>query len=94
MGGHLTRPPTFIQRWPESWGQIIRLVQERRGSKGRSAQLVGVAQPIVRCGEIGGIGRRREIAERGMGATLVEIGDPSGDRHTGMVQVEEQRLVE
>jgi hypothetical protein len=56
--------------------------------------MVGVAQPIVCCGEIGGMGRRREIAERGMWAALVEIGDPSGDRHTGMVQVEEQRLIE
>ena len=30
----------------------------------RSAELVGVAQPIARCGEIGGISRRGEIAQR------------------------------
>ena len=34
----------------------------RGWSNVRSAELVGVAQPIARCGEIGGIGRRREVA--------------------------------
>ena len=32
------------------------------GSNMRSAELVGVAQTIACCGEIGGVGRRREIA--------------------------------
>jgi hypothetical protein len=35
----------------------------RRGSNGRSAELVGVAQRVVRCGEGGGESRRCQIAE-------------------------------
>jgi putative transposase len=39
------------------------LAQERRRSNGRSAKLVGVAQPIARCGERGGVCRRSEVAD-------------------------------
>ena len=35
-----------------------RMARVRRLSNGQSAELVGVAQPIVRCGEPGGEGRR------------------------------------
>lgn len=66
----------------------------RRVSNGRSAELVGVAQPIVRCGE----GRcecpRRQIAERRMWTVVVVVDDPAGQRRPGMVEVAEQCLVE
>ena len=42
----------------------------------RSAELVGVAQTIACCGEIGGIARWREIAQSRMRAPLVVIVDP------------------
>lgn len=45
----------------------------------RSAKLVGVAQPIARCGEGDGIGRRRQVAQRGMRALVAEVVDPIGD---------------
>jgi len=35
----------------------------RGWSNGRSAELIGVAQPIVRCGE-GGMSRGREVVQR------------------------------
>ena len=41
----------------------------------RSAELVGVAQPIACCGEIGGIRRRGLIGECRMGALMIVIGD-------------------
>ena len=45
----------------------------------RSAELVGVAQTIACCGEIGGIVRWREIAQSRMRAPLVVIVDPVRD---------------
>jgi hypothetical protein len=48
----------------------------------RSAELIGVAQPIARCGEVGGIGSRGRIAERGMQALAVVVADP----YTGSLQ--------
>ena len=42
----------------------------------RSAELVGVAQPIACCGEVGGIGGRGLIAERRMWAALIVVIDP------------------
>ena len=42
----------------------------------RSAELVGVAQPIACCGEIGGVSGRREIAQSRMWPSLVGIVDP------------------
>src|SRR5271154_7180109 len=60
----------------------------------RSAELVGVAQTIACCGEIGGVGRRREIAQSRMGPSLVVIVDPVGDLGPGMIEAEEQALVE
>src|SRR3954470_4105436 len=66
----------------------------RRLSNGRSAELVGVAQPIVRCGEIGGIGRRRDVSERRMWAPFVVVVSPFGDRRSGMIEAEEQGFVQ
>ena len=60
----------------------------------RSAELVGVAQTIACCGEIGGIVRWREIAQSRMRAPLVVIVDPVRDLGPGMVEAEEQALVE
>ena len=48
----------------------------RGWSNVRSAERVGVAQPIARCGEIGGIGCRREVAQRRVRPPLVVIVDP------------------
>ena len=60
----------------------------------RSAELVGVAQTIAGCGEIGGISRRREVAQRRVWPPLVVIVDPVRDLGPGMIKVEEQALVE
>jgi hypothetical protein len=64
----------------------------------RSAGLVGAAQTIACCGEIGGIGRRCEIAQRRVRPSLVVIVDLVRDLGPGMVkvevEVEEQALVE
>src|SRR4029077_7703930 len=60
----------------------------------RSAELVGVAQTIACCGEIGGIGCRRDIAQRRVRPSLVVIVDPVRDLGPGMIEAEEQALVE
>jgi hypothetical protein len=63
-------------------------------SNGRSAELVGIAQPIARCGDVGGIGRRREVSERRVRTRGVEVCDPGRDLGSGVVEIEEQRLIE
>ena len=60
----------------------------------RSAELVGVAQPIARCGEIGGISRRREVAQRRVRTLAVVVAGPVRDLCPGMIEAEEQALVE
>ncbi len=60
----------------------------------RSAELVWGAQPIACCGEIGGIGRRGEIAQRRVRALLVVIIGPIRDLCPGMIEAEEQALIE
>ncbi|MGY3461697.1 hypothetical protein ACVWW5_007147 [Bradyrhizobium sp. LM3.4] len=52
----------------------------------RSAELVGVAQPVARCGEVGGIGRRRQVAQRRMRALAVVVGGPSGNSGPGVIE--------
>ena len=52
----------------------------------RSAELVGVAQTIACCGEIGGIGCRCEIAQRRVRPSLVVIVDPVRDLGPGMIE--------
>ena len=67
----------------------------RRGwSNVRSAELVRVAQPIARCAESGGIGRRGEISQRRVRTPLVVILSPGGDPGPGMIEAEEQALIE
>ena len=60
----------------------------------RSAELVGVAQPIARCGEVGGVSRRGEIAQRRMRTLVVVIFSPIRDAGSGVIEAEEQALVE
>jgi hypothetical protein len=60
----------------------------------RSAELVGVAQTIACCGEMGGVGDRREIAQSRMWPSLVVIVDPVSDLGPGMIEAEEQALVQ
>ena len=60
----------------------------------RSAELVGVAQTIACCGESGGISCRREVAQRGMRPSPVVIVDPVRDLGPGVIEAEEQALVE
>ena len=60
----------------------------------RSAELVGVAQPVARCREIGGVGRRREIAQRRVRSPLVVVIGPVRDLRPGMIEAKEQALVE
>jgi hypothetical protein len=66
----------------------------RGWSNGRSAELVGGAQPIDRCGELGGIGRRREVAERRVRARGVVVGDPDRDLCASVIEVKEQGFIE
>jgi hypothetical protein len=62
----------------------------RRGwSNGRLAELVGVAQPIVRCGECGGVGRGRLVFQRGVRAFPIVVDDPYRDLRPRIVEVEE-----
>ena len=60
----------------------------------RSAELVGVAQPIACCGEIGGIGRWGLIGERRMGALMIVIGDPVRNLFPSVIEPEKQRIVQ
>jgi hypothetical protein len=60
----------------------------------RSAELVRVAQTIACCGEVSGVGRRREIAQSRMRPALVVVVDPVRDLAPGMIEAEEQALVE
>ena len=67
----------------------------RRGwSNGRLAELVGVAQPIARCGECGGIGHRGLVFQGGVRPLIVVVGDPFGNLAPRVVEAEEQRLVQ
>lgn len=66
----------------------------RRVSNGRSAELVGIAQPIVRCGESRRERPRGQVAEGGMRAVIVVVDDPTRDYRSGVVEVAEQGLVE
>lgn len=54
----------------------------------RSAELVGVAQSIARCGEVGGIGRRREVAQRGMRALAVVVVGSIRNLGAGVIEAE------
>jgi hypothetical protein len=66
----------------------------RRGwSNGRSAELVGVAQPSARCGECGGVGRGCLVLQRGVRALAIVIGDPCGDLGPCIFEIKEHRLV-
>jgi len=56
--------------------------------------MVRVAPPPACCGEIGGMGRRGQIAERGMRPAGVEVIRPEGNFLFGMIEPEEQRLVQ
>ena len=56
--------------------------------------MVGVAQTIACCGQIGGIGCRCEITQRRVRSPLVVIVDPGRDLGPGMIEAEEQALVE
>jgi hypothetical protein len=60
----------------------------RRWSNGRSAALDGDAQPIARCCEGGGVGRRSGVAERLVRAVLVVISEPSRDGGTRLDNAE------
>src|SRR6478735_10771164 len=66
----------------------------RGWSNGRSAELVGVAQPSARCGECGGVCRRLEVLQRRVRTLAVVVGDPCRDLGLRVVEIEEQRLVQ
>ena len=72
----------------------MRLARVRRWSNGGSAELVGVAPAITRCGEVGGISRWGSVAEGGVRPITVEVSEPAGEHGAGMVDPEEQGLVE
>ena len=89
-GNQPLRCPCCDARLSSSWSESpwLRLAHLRRGSNGRSAELVGVAQPIARCGECGGEGRRRKVAERRVRTALVVAGDPAGEHGSCVVEIE------
>lgn len=60
----------------------------------RSAELVGVAQPVACCGEVGGVGRRGEVAQRRMRSLAVVIVGPFGDAVAGVIEAAEQGFIE
>ena len=49
---------------------------------------------VACCGESGGISCRREVAQRGMRPSPVVIVDPVRDLGPGMIEAEDQALVE
>src|SRR5215207_5383099 len=66
----------------------------RRWSNGRSAELVGVAPSIARCGEGSRVGGRGLVAQSRVGTASVVVGDPAREAGPGVVETEEQRLVQ
>ena len=60
----------------------------------RSAELVRVAQPITCCGEVGGVSRRGEIAQRRMRTLAVVIISPIRDAGSSVIEAEEQGFIE
>jgi hypothetical protein len=60
----------------------------------RSAELVRVAQPIACCVEIGRVGGRGKVGERRMRPPAIVVIDPVGDICSGVIEIEEQGLVE
>jgi len=67
---------------------------QRRRSNGRSAQRFRCAKLIAHCGELGGKDRRGLVAEGRMGPLGVVGFGPAGHGLAGMVDAEEQGLVE
>jgi len=57
-------------------------------------ELVRVAQPIARCGEVSGISRWGEIAQRRMRTLDVVIIGPIRDAGSGVIEAEEEALIE
>src|SRR3954447_2394761 len=83
-----TRDPANLQKAPARRRRILIVAAHTR------SELVRVAQTIACCGEIGGVAGRCEITECGVWTLLVVIGDPARDPGAGMVETEEQALVE
>ena len=59
----------------------------------RSAELVGVAQPIACCGKFGGVGGRRQIAQRRVRSPPIVVVDPARDPFPCVIEPKEQALV-
>ena len=70
--------------------RLISVLSHRSGawSNGRLAELVEVAQPIARCGESGGIGRRGLVFQRGVRPLIVVVSDPCGEPSSGVVEAD------
>lgn len=49
---------------------------------------------VAQCGEFGGIGCGCEVAERGVRPRCVVISDPARNGRSGVVEAEEQRLIQ
>jgi hypothetical protein len=70
------------------------MARKRRWSNGRSAELVGVAPSIDRCGEASRIGGWGLVAQSRMRTASVVVGDPAREAGPGVVETAEQRLVQ
>lgn len=64
------------------------------GVTGDRQRWSGGAQPVVHSGEIGDVGRGREVSERLMRLRGVVVGDPGGDLGASVVEFKELRLIE
>jgi len=53
----------------------------------------GVARTPAHCGEVGCVGGRRDVAERGMRSALIVVSDPVGNRLARVIETDEQALV-
>jgi hypothetical protein len=60
----------------------------------RSAELVGLAQPIAYCGKVGRVGRRGAVAQRRVRPALIVVVDLVGNLCARVVEAEEQAFVE
>src|SRR6267143_3061133 len=88
---HVDLPLNFHPAVDQSLGGFYAVW--RGGSNVRSAALVWVAPPIACCGEVGGVGRRGEIAQRRVRTPLIVIADPVRDRCPRMSEAEEEGFV-
>ena len=66
----------------------------RGGSNGRAAERSRYVELIAHCGKLGGKSRGCQVAGGRMRPCRIVVGDPATDDLSGMIEAEEQRLVQ